>query len=170
MRTAARWLAVGIAVTAAATLVLADCSGEHDAGTTTTRASIVRPPTTVDNPAYGAIADALRGPGGLTVCAEQPGLGDASGSYEQRVFTVAAGACPPAAPAATGTVVVNAYDSAQTRDSSAALDFGDRRAAWTYLQFVIGLSRDAAPEVAAAVERAMAALGAEGRFPEGRSG
>ena len=123
-------------------------------------------PTTVDNPAYDAIADVLREPGELTICDQRSGPGDASGSYEQRIFTVAIGACPPQTGPSSSTVAVNAYDSAIIRDDSASMDFGGRLAAWTHLQLVISVSDGSPPEVVNGVERAMTALGAQKAYDE----
>ena len=124
-------------------------------------------PTTVEPPAYGAIGDALRGPGNLAVCGQRPEPGDASGSYERRIFTLAAGTCSPATTSpAAGAVVVNAYDSALIQETTAGLDFGDRLAAWTYQQFVISVTDSSPPEVVSGVEAAMAALGAEKTYDE----
>lgn len=122
--------------------------------------------TTLDNPAYAAIADSLKESGTLTICDQRSGPGDASGSYEQRVFVVATGACPAGPGSSSGTVVVNAYDSATIRDDSASTDFGGRLAAWTHLQFVISVSDGAPPEVVSGVERAMTTLGAEKAYDE----
>ena len=130
-------------------------------------------PTTVDNPAYAAIEDALRDPGNLVVCGRRSEAGDASGSYERRTFTVAAGTCPPEEDApARGTVVVNAYDSTLLRDQGAAIDFDDRLAAWTHLQFVVSLGERSPTDVVAGVEAAMTALGAPKTYDEraGRTG
>ncbi len=167
-----------LALVAALTATVLLGSGCRDSSKTSTPR---RPPrqgskvaTTVDNPAYTAIADSLRDPGKLTICDQRSGSGDASGSYEQRLFTVATGACPPEAGSSPGSVVVNAYDSPRIRDDSASTDVGDRLVAWTHLQLVISVSDGSPPEVVSGVERAMAALGAEKtydeRFPARSSG
>lgn len=170
--TPTRRLLVAVAI---ASLMFAGCRDGADESSPQRRPADVAPvPTTVDNPAYHAIADALRSPGNLAVCSQRSGPGDASGSYEQRVFTVAVGACPPEQDRAGTTVAVDAYDSTTIRDDSAAVDFGGRLAAWTHLQLVISVSDGAPPEVVSGVERAMAALGAEKtydeRFPARASG
>jgi hypothetical protein len=152
---------------AVATVLVGGCrDGSDDAGPGR-RPPRANAPTTVDNPAYSSIEDALRAPGNLVVCDRRSDAGDASGSYERRTFTVATGACPPGEGAsAGGAVVVNAYDSTQTRDQSAAIDFGDRLVSWTYLQFVISVTEGSPGEVVAGVETAMAALGAERTYDE----
>ena len=167
----------GVAL-AVAILVLAGCSDPEEAGPgsprpPTSAGSGADVPTTVDHPAYGAIADALRGPGGLVVCSQRSEAGDASGSYERRVLTVAVGSCPPdSGGAAASGVAVDAYDATAIRDASAAVDFGGRRTAWTYLQFVVSLADNGPPEVAGGVEAAMTALGAEKTYerPAGAPG
>jgi hypothetical protein len=155
------------AVLVVASLVLWGC---RESSETASRApaptNAPRPPATVDNPAYDAVAGVLREPGALTVCSRRSDSGDASGSYEQRIFSVAAGACGAESGAPAGTVVVNAYDSLAIRDQSAGVDFGGRLVAWTYLQFVVSVGDESAPEVVSGVERAMAALGAQKTYDE----
>jgi hypothetical protein len=160
-----------VAVTAATALVVGCRDGGDDAAPQPPRSSRAAVPTTLDHPAYAAVEDALRGPGNLVVCGRRPDAGDASGSYERRIFTLAAGACPSGEGAPnSGEVVVGAYDSMLIRDQTSAIDFDDRLAAWTYLQFVVSLSEAAPPEVVAGVETAMASLGAEKTYDERRGG
>lgn len=124
-------------------------------------------PTTVDHPAYGAVEDALREAGSLVVCGRRADAGDASGSYERRIFTVAAESCPAAEGGPRGgTVVVNAYDSMTIRDQSAPIDFGDRLMSWTYLQFVVSVTPSSSAQVVGGVERAMTSLGAEKTYDQ----
>ena len=150
-----------------ATALLFGCRGGSKAAEPPNRRSRADLPTTVDHPAYGSIEDALRGPGNLVVCNRRSDAGDASGSYERRTFTLAAGTCPPEEDApAGGAVVVNAYDSTTILDESAAIDFDDRLAAWTYLQFVVSVTEGSSPEVIAGVEAAMASLGAQRTYDE----
>lgn len=155
-------LAVALAVA-----LLFGCSGDSDDAEPPPRTSRTGVPTTVDHPAYSAIEEALRGPGNLAVCERRSDAGDASGSYERRTFRVAAGTCPPEEDASGGTVVVNAYDSMSLRDQGAAIDFGDRRTAWTYQQFVVSVGESSSAEVVRGVEAALTALGAEKTYDEG---
>ena len=155
-----------------ATALLVGCrDGADGAGPRPPPSSRTAVPTTVDHPAYTAIQDALRAPGNLVVCGQRADAGDASGSYEQRIFTLAVGACPSEGDAAAGgAVVVNAYDSMSVRDQSAAIDFDERLAAWTYLQFVVSISEKSPADVVAGVETAMASLGAEKTYDERTGG
>jgi hypothetical protein len=150
-----------------ATALVFGCSGDSKDAGSPSRPSRADVPTTVDHPAYGAIEDALRGPGGLVVCGRGAEAGDASGSYERRTFALAVGGCPPEeGTPASDAVVVNAYDSTLIRDGSAEIDFGDRLAAWTYLQFVVSVTESSPPEVVGGVEAAMASLGAQKTYDE----
>ena len=155
-----------LAVTLPVALLLG-CRGDSDDARPPPRTSRADVPTTVDHPVYAAIEDALRGPGNLVVCGRRSEAGDASGSYERRIFAVATGTCPPEEDAsAGGTVVVNAYDSTLLRDQGAAIDFDDRLAAWTHLQFVVSVGERSSAEVVGGVEAAMTALGAEKTYDE----
>lgn len=152
---------------AVATVLVGGCRDGSDDATPAARPPRANTPTTVDNPAYNTIENALREPGKLVVCDRRSDAGDASGSYERRTFTVATGTCPPGEGApAEGTVVVNAYDSTQTRDQTAVIDFGDRLASWTYLQFVVSVTETSPAEVVGGVETAMASLGAEKTYDQ----
>ena len=157
----------------AAALLLFGCSDDGEGADAPnrrpSRVAGTRAPTTVDNPAYGAIEDALRGRGSLAVCGQRAEAGDASGSYERRIFTVAAGPCPADGSPGGGAVVVNAYDSATIRDAGTGQDFGDRQVAWAYQQFVISVTHGTPPDVLAGVEAAMAALGADKTYDERNS-
>ena len=168
-----KWDGRPLAALTAALLLLSGCGGDGDGEDRSSRrpsqgaGSRAGAPTTVTNPAYGAIEDALRAPGNLAVCDRRAEAGDASGSYERRIFTLATGPCPPEGTSpVTGAVVVNAYDSATIRDASAEVDFGDRQAAWTYQQFVISVTDGTPAEVVAGVEAAMTALGALKTYDE----
>ncbi|HEX2191768.1 MAG TPA: hypothetical protein VHH09_01105 [Acidimicrobiales bacterium] len=162
-----------LAALTAAILLLSGCSGDGDDADRPNRrpspeaGSRAAPPTTVTNPAYGAIEEALRAGGNLAVCDRRAEAGDASGSYERRIFTLATGACPPEGTSpVTGAVVVNAYDSTIIRDASAEVDFGDRQAAWTYQQFVVSVTDGTPADVVAGVEAAMSTLGAQKTYDE----
>jgi hypothetical protein len=155
-----------LAVTVATVLLLGCQQGSDDAEPRPprTRADV---PTTVERPGFDAIEDALRGPGNLVVCGRDSQAGDASGSYERRTLTVAAGTCPSAeADGRGGAVVVNAYDSTLIRDQGAVTDFGDRLVAWTYLQFVVFVTDSSSAPVLDGVETAMASLGAQKTYDE----
>ncbi len=90
-----------------------------------------------------------------------------AGDYEYRSVGVAVGVCPSKDPqsrdfalGSPGLVVIRSFNAAGTRNEAARSGFGDGLVYWAWGDKTISVTESSRPEIVAAVETAMADIGA----------
>ena len=110
---------------------------------------------------YDEVEAALK-EAGLTICEKRDSGGDASGSYEHRAFTVAVERCRIDISASDyrveGLVIVDLFNSRDTRDEAASTPFGDKIIGYAFGKAVVSVTESSTPEVLERFVQAMTSL------------
>lgn len=153
-----------VAVVFAAMLAVTGCGSDEDTGTAADTKDEASP---FGEGSYKEAVAAIEA-AGLSVCDEDRGEGNVSGSYESRSYNVQVGECEYDSTGGgdlnDALVTVQAYGSPGELDSAvtqhAEQGFGDGLVGYQWQQYLVAVHQGAAPEAVTAFREGMSDLGA----------